>query len=126
MRDFFVNQWLNFKENWRWYILWLFLVQLSFYGFSYCFDCLSLEFGAEMIFGVVNLNFTLDYFWMGALVGLLISYFSSRFALHIYSYYIYTGKNNWYKFFREREKEHKKEDKIAYEEYLKSQKVSRM
>lgn len=123
MRDFFVNQWLNFKKNWYWYIIW-FLVEFICVKSSvvfidnFCFYAV----GDTCFNSYVFYDHTAFY----AIWAFIIFRYFCEFSLYIFSYHIYTGKKNWYKFFREREKIHKKEDSNAYKEYLKQIKDSTM
>ena len=51
---------------------------------------------------------------------LWISSLFNRFSLHIYSYHVYLGRRNWYKFFNEREKQQKKKNSQDWKIYCKS------
>jgi hypothetical protein len=56
-------------------------------------------------------------------VGLLfLSSYINELSLYIWSYKIYTGKNNWYKFYRDREKQQKLQNKLDYQNYIKENK----
>ena len=120
MRDFFVNQWLNFKQKWHWYIVFLFVslfTTFSCIGFidNFCYYLVSKTFfESNLVFYEYTALFSLFFFILFRALA--------SFELYILSYHIYTGKRNWYKFFREREKMHKKEDSNSYKEYLNSQK----
>lgn len=79
------------------------------------------EFSHELIllngFPIQDLPCSTTFF--GVLCFMLLRLFSN-FELYLFSYHVYTGKHNWYKFFNEREKAQKKENSFAYKEYLKS------
>ena len=51
---------------------------------------------------------------------LLASWFLSDLSLYLYSYKIYFGKYNWYKFFKEREKQQQKQNNLDWKEYCNS------
>ena len=58
------------------------------------------------------------YGFIGALC-LITSFNLIEIPLYIFSYKIYTGKYNWYKFFRDREKQQKLQNNIDWKQYLK-------
>ena len=127
MKKFFCKQWLNFKKNWYWYILGFFVFSL-FWRFIECgmiYFCLYFNYNAIIGLGDVSFYSSLCSSLYYLPVSFCFFYFGFRLNdlfLYIFSYYIHTGKNNWYKFSRERNKQHNKEDKIAYKEYLKQNK----
>lgn len=56
--------------------------------------------------------FSFAYLWFSSLLY--------RLSLYIYSYHVYLGKRNWYKFFREREKQQNKQNSQDWKNYCKS------
>lgn len=101
----------------------------SYYSFVVSFS------GLELIILDFNFDFLSSCFFISSnvleclvhvpysLAGVLyfiLGYKLSDLSLYIYSYHIYSGNKNWYKFFRDRELVQKKQNSNDWKIYLES------
>lgn len=115
------------KEKFKKYFiksLWIILFCILIY-FSSNFILTSLDFicydiNGYTIFNDVQLfDTSLKGYGLIGVLAFLISFRLCEIPLYIFSYKIYTGKYNWYKFFRDREKQQKLQNNIEWKQYLK-------
>lgn len=117
---------LSYFKYTLWIILWLFFCYASTICAVASFDLICFEFTNQFIFldytifSQLPMSFTL--------LGLFYYIFFKCFnwlTLYIYSYKVYRGKYNWFKFFREKQKIHDKEDREEYILLVKQEKEKR-
>lgn len=117
----------DFKKYFIW-CSWL-TVNLFVCYYSFLYLTFALELIYFDIYGCYWLGFIADKFFflnleipysLCAVGFFLISRLLSDFSLYIYSYKLYFGKKNWYKFFREREIRQKKQNSQDWKNYCKS------
>ena len=83
-------------------------------------DFICYDINGYTIFNDVSLfDASLPGYGFIGLLFLMICFRLSEIPLYIFSYKIYTGKYNWYKVFRDREKQQKLQNNIDWKQYLK-------
>lgn len=111
-------------KNYAIKVLWIFLCFLIYFLFvainSTAIDFITYDIcGVTIFHDLLIFDNTLVGYGIVGLCAFLLSLKLLYLILHIFYYKIYTGKYNWYKFFRDREKQQKLQNNIEWKQYLK-------
>ena len=113
---------LYLKSHWYKLILFCFILYIYDTLLLNCVYCMAMGCGIECNFLVYVLNlctyFTPEMYTMAFFILFICSKYFTNFVLYFYSYHVYVGKNNWYKFYNELAKKHKHDDRLLYRDYI--------
>lgn len=117
----------DFKKNFLW-CSWLtvnlFVYYYSFIYLTYALELIYFDIYGQFWLGLIadkSFFLNMEILYSLCAVGFfLISRLFNEIGLYIYSYKLCFDKLNWYKFFREREKQQKKQNSQDWKNYLKS------
>lgn len=123
------DKFLKYFKKSLWFILYAIAVYIEINLLIISFDMLFYEFTNQFVFldysFVSTFSLPCSYTWVGIFTYYLWKIFS-ELSLYIFSYHIYCGSANRYKFFKEKEKIHKKEDSEEFKLLVKQEKEKRI
>ena len=111
---------LNYiKSKFVWILLFVFVDVFSIIYFFSMFDSLFTAMYMPLSIPLSMLSYVSEFPLIISFIAFYILFRVFAFlSLRIYSYKLYVGNNNWYKFVCELDKLHKLEDKRLYKMYL--------